>query len=1799
MDISICGHSAGYFDFANECVRTSWTALVPATLVLVLCLSSFFLTKLKLKAPQVWWWPFKRFLTIQEAEALALQSTTDSNPNGSESQGSPGTTALAKGDGDEDTRITAFSVVIVFIGLLEIGCWTAIGVYTLSFFPKSHYEVIISKIEALWTGIRPLFLAATWVYTVFRRIYRPTRAAPLDLFAVYVALSVSGVLEFGGLLYGSSIPTDHLRAPTTLEVVGYTLNLVGIMVCLGCVLRMPLSVPIAGVKKEEIGKSISPEDYITLWGWISFSWIYPIVALGNSTTLEESDVWNLSPMLHSRVLFQKFVALTGMGAAVDDTKGADTLVQSKKGLSFFKRVLKANAMDIMLDSTLAFTKSCLTYLNPFFLNRILSSIDKPANSVTQADRSNAYIYACLMFLTYLLKAQSDLNRLYFGRRAATRARAEMMAAIYEKALKKKEVYQPSGRHGTGFNDEETEGDAEDAADEDEKIAEQAQVGRADVGKIVNLMSGDVVIVLDAISELSKIWSTPMELMIGCTYLYSLLGWSAFSGFLVFLVISPASSLLSRRTIKIKKGMSSATDTRMRLLNELLRAVKFVKFFAWEKPWIKKVMVARKREIRWLVKARINATLYFLLWMSAPILVSIVAFTTYVLQGNELTVSTAFTAVALFGMIRTPLNVLPNVVVQILNTQVALERITTFLKEPEVDERVSMLKAEALATARVSGDRGTSEEEQEAGLGFINATITWNEDEDVFDHHILQNLGRATDREDAVPGHLPRNGSWFSLRSSASSKFRTLTSKSPATTAMYLSVPTHARSGHSSPSSSGFNTPDSQDNRYKFELRDISVIFPDGKLTVVTGPTASGKTSLLLAVLGEMTLLSGKLVLNKNHHRLVQLPGAEGTYLETISYASQAPWLRNQTIKENILFGYPYDPKRYREVVKACALVPDFNVLEDGDQTEIGAGGVSLSGGQKARVALARAIYARTKYVLLDDPLSAVDSHTARYLFEKLLCGPLLRGRTVVLVTHHVDLVLPGAHYFVHMLDGRIDIQGTVEELRDRGLLEGIAPGAVFEAHRDALAVAATEEETGKDTADIFEETKKPARKLIETEARAAGRVKWKIYKKYLEASSYYTWVILILFVVLNQLLGVGEKLWMMQWGQAYRDDESDALVLSTATSTLTSALRAFPMGSPSSRTFEYEHAADSFMYWQHHLHTHTSNLSCSANAGATYLANDGGASGGTLFGIHLPSAREHPLFYVGVYAVIGLSTVLVNIYSVIAQYAGALRASRVLFKQLLEKVLRATFRFHDTTPQGRILNRFGKDIEKIDSSLAGSLSSVNTSLASFFASIVTIGFVFPLFLVPATIFGFIYRKLAKAYLNTGRDLRRMEANSRSPIFSCFGELLEGIVTVRAFSAERQFLDGLHEKIDHTSKFYYAFWMTNRWLLLNFDCIGGLLVFITALFSISRTDDAAAGIAGLCISSAISFTTSVYWGCRFWTGLELDLNSVERVIEYLEIPQEPPAIIESNRPPAYWPSSHPNNDSLIRVENLRVKYAPDLPDVLHDVSFTLRAGERVGLIGRTGSGKSTLAMSVLRFVDPLSGRVVIDGIDISTIGTYDLRSRLTFIPQDATLFSGTLRENLDPFNERTDEECLDVLYRVQVMHPTPAATPTTSRTPSRAPSPESVSASSTTEVESRSGHTINLYTEVSGGGSNFSQGQRQLISLARALLRRSPVIVLDEATSSLDFATDEKIQKAIREEFGDSLLLTVAHRLRTVIDYDRLIVLDKGRLMEFDTPLNLIRKKDGIFRDMCMKSGTFAELEAAAAAVKKDSLRGRR
>ncbi|EMD39008.1 hypothetical protein CERSUDRAFT_104287 [Gelatoporia subvermispora B] len=1650
----LCADQGGLLDLGRTCARDFWRAVVPLAFVLVVLSIAIPLPAPLRKVTAIIKKPFTNFLTLPEAEAL-----------------------LASGDAVEGERAKDAppvplwrTLLFSWVALVETLAWLAVGSYGL-----------VTEYGHPSTGLEYFAVAVSWLYIALRPIVAPTATIPHDLLILLVLELVLGTLTFGGLLFDHSIYGYHL---SPVDVTTNVAHLVATTVLLLVVFRMPLAVPSSRIDKEKIGKTISPEDYTSLWGWASFQWILPIVKLGTNTTLNEADIWELSPTLQSRPLFIKF--------------------SRTHRTHLLRRLWDANALDLILDFFLTYVSVVFNYAGPFFLKRILDSLDPRA---PPESHSLAYVYAVLAFCSTLCKAEADVQHLWYGRRAATRMRSELMTAIYDKALKRKDF--------SGIVDKDAAKDKKDAANkslpkkEDPK-GDDPKAG-ADIGKIVNLMAADANKVANVTSGMYFIYSAPFEIVIASIFLYQLLGWSAFAGFFILIASWPLNNYVSKRAVRIHKGVSTARDKRMGVLSELIGAIKFIKLFAWEDRWIQRAMDAREVEMQWMIKSRLNSIMFSLIWTCAPILVSVTSFMVYVMQGNELTVGTAFTAITLFQMIRAPLNVIPAWIVQILQARVGIQRIATYLDEDEVDEQVSSLKRGRI-----------SPEETDEGLGIVNGTFKWNEVE------------KAKDDKDKPKGN-PSDAT-------ASTTDETDTVVDNAS-----------------------QVGEVEDHR--FELRNISVMFPDGELTVVTGPTASGKTALLMALLGEMTRLEGRIVMCKNPSKVY-----ENGMTHSISYAAQSPWLRHQSIKDNILFGYPYDEERYNAVVECCALKPDLAILEDGDATEIGARGVSLSGGQKARVALARAVYAPSKYVLLDDPLSAVDSHTARFLYDRLFRGPLLAGRTVILVTHHVELVLPGAFYLVRMLDGRIDTQGTVKELRSHGVLDDITHDESVEAHKEEQK-AAEEAETVK-TKDVEDEveaeaeaiegngkpappTKKP-RKLVEEEKRETGSVKWHIYNTYLKASSYWTWAILSFLIISTQFLGVTEKFWIKIWGEAYGDSGNTSYVYTFRSFATTDHEMVMP---------------DTF-----------SNLHLSHPLQAAQMKKG-------FLGIDWPPAQQHPFFYIGIYAAIALSTGLVSITGAITQFTGALRASRVLFKQLLVTVVRATMRWHDVTPQGRMLNRFSKDVETVDTSLASSLQAVNSSLANFAASIITVVIVFPLFIFPAGVLGYFYRHAAIGYLNTGRDVRRMESNTRSPIFANFSELLEGIVTVRAFSAEQTFLEGLYTKVDLTTRMWYTFWMTNRWLLLYFDTLGAAGVFVTTLFALSGYVEA--GTAGVCITSAMNFTMSVYWACRFWTALELDLNSVERVVEYLNLPQEAPAIIESNRPPAYWPSSSsPNRDSLIAVEDLVVKYAPELPAVLHGISFKLRAKERVGLLGRTGSGKSTLAMSILRFTDATSGRIVIDGIDVTSIGLYDLRSRITFIPQDATLFSGTLRDNLDPFGEHDDSECWDVLYRVQMITDSQLASQRTSREPSRPASiheRETIASISTTATESDPKTTITLDTQVSPGGTNFSQGQRQLIAMARALLRRSAIIVLDEATSSIDFATDAKIQATIREEFGDSLLLTVAHRLRTVIDYDRLLVLDKGNLAEFDTPLNLINKEGGIFRDMCLKSGTFAELEAAAKA----------
>ncbi|KAI9068084.1 multidrug resistance-associated ABC transporter [Trametes sanguinea] len=903
-------------------------------------------------------------------------------------------------------------------------------------------------------------------------------------------------------------------------------------------------------------------------------------------------------------------------------------------------------------------------------------------------------------------------------------------------------------------------------------------------------------------------------------------------------------------------------------------------------------------------------------------------------------------------------------------------------------------------------------------------------------------------------------------------------------------------------------------RHKFVLVDVTLDFPLGELSLICGKLGSGKSLLLLALLGEADLLSGQMICPRSPPDTIAsfagvIPPPEEWVVQGVcAYVPQSAWLRNASIKENILFDLPYVEERYRKVLEACALLSDLEILEDGDESEIGERGVNLSGGQKARVSLARAVYSRASILFLDDVLSAVDAHTAHHLYHQCLKGELMEGRTLILVSHHVQLCAPGAKYIVALDNGRVQYTGDYENFRTSGVLNTLVQsGAADPAEeKEEPAVDKVEdiiEESGEKSAsrESAEETsetsstvaptpaesetkpvkKKAPRKLVEEEKRAVGRISKDIWTTYLKAcGGVGYWTVFILALALAALSPVFENGWLRIWSGSY------------------------------------EH-----------------------------------------------SSVSHPAsYYIGVYAIITTIGLVLSTMRWFVLYQGGIHASVALYKRLLEGVLFANIRFHDTVSRGRLLNRFGKDFEGIDSSLPDNFGRSVFYAVSVLTTFVTVSVVGgPLFIVAAIIFGFLYYSVGKVYGQTSRDMRRLDSVTRSPLYSIYGETIAGVTVLRAFGASSKFLRDMLRCADTNANPYYWMWGVNRWLSARFNLLSSAVIGITAFVAVlSPKIDAA--MAGFALAFATSLLGDLLFLVRRFVGLEQSMVAVERVKEFSELPREPPEFIEP-RPPASWPTS-----GAIKCENLVIRYAPDLPNVLHNLNFEIRPGEKVGVLGRTGSGKSTLALSFFRFVEPAEGRILVDGLDISKIGLTDLRSRLTIIPQDPTILSGTLRSTLDVFGEYQDAEIYEALRRVHLI-------------PAGEVSEESEGVNANV--------FRNLDSPVSEAGENFSTGEKQLLCMARAILKRSKVLLMDEATASVDYATDELISKTIRHEFAESTILTIAHRLRTVIDYDRVMLLDQGRIVEFDKPAALLSNPNSKFYALCKATGQqeFAVLKRMA------------
>ena len=1001
---------------------------------------------------------------------------------------------------------------------------------------------------------------------------------------------------------------------------------------------------------------------------------------------------------------------------------------------------------------------------------------------------------------------------------------------------------------------------------------------------------------------------------------------------------------------------------------------------------------------------------------------------------------------------------------------------------------------------------------------------------------------------------------------------------------------------------GKNARDNKGNS-AFRMIDMSLRFQVGRLNIVAGPTGSGKTSLLMALLGEMTLVEGSVYLPGGQSREVLRANPETGLTESVAYCAQQAWLVNDTIKQNILFAASYDENRYRSVIAACALERDLEILDQGDSTLVGEKGITLSGGQKQRISLARALYSTSRHVLLDDCLSAVDSHTAKHIFEHCIMGPLMFGRTCVLVTHNVALCVPRSHYVVSLLNGKVHAQGSPDELTASGAfgdeLNKSRPGSkgVSQAHSRNMSSADLNGKSkivmngdaiklnglANGTSDSAKDKVREENANIRTEGKATGSVNIKVIGMYLASMGpWYYWLVAFIAFALQQLGSVAANVWIRAFANAYTREVTIASISSLQSNTIANH-------HTHSASYSLNSFSTSGIFWN--LPLSSAHSSSSTQYMSTSSSED--------------DSGVDAWYYLIVYAVLGIFYILISLIREGYIFWGSLRASKSLHGKLLTAVTRAKMQFFDTTPLGQLMNRFSKDVEAIDQDVSPVAVGVLGCLASLISIVVLISVITPGFLIAGFFISLVYWAIGSFYLRSSRDLKRLESVQRSPIYQQFGETLSGVVTIRAYGDERRFIRDNQIRVDTHNRPFIYLWATNRWLALRVDFAGALVAFFAGVFVILSIDTIDAGSAGLSLTYAVMFTENVLWLVRLYSANEQNMNSVERVKEYMEVEQEAQAIIPDSRPPKNWPSK-----GAIHFIDYRTRYRADLDPVLRDLTFSIQAGERVGIVGRTGAGKSSLTLALFRGLEAYGGKITIDDVDIGTIGLQDLREAITIVPQDPTLFTGTVRSNLDPFTLFTDEEIFATLRRVQLIgSPTAESAAPPSNIPSILTPPDSPQ----DDAEAQDDHDTslnrritntrsenanpfhNLLSPIAESGSNLSQGQRQLLCLARALLKQPRVLIMDEATASIDYATDAKIQDTLRE-VKDSTIVTIAHRLQTIIDYDKVLVLDKGKLEEYDAPWELITKEGGIFRGMCEFSGDFEGLlEGANEAKRKRTL----
>ncbi|KAF9200744.1 hypothetical protein BGZ49_009020, partial [Haplosporangium sp. Z 27] len=1148
--------------------------------------------------------------------------------------------------------------------------------------------------------------------------------------------------------------------------------------------------------------------------------------------------------------------------------------------------------------------------------------------------------------------------------------------------------------------------------------------KSTLGEISNHMAVDAESWMQATNLLPLTVIIPFEICISIVMLYRTLGWSLVAGLAVFAIVTPVQTKLGGSLHSYQRTKLKAMDSRLRLMTEILSNIKIVKLQAWESAFRIKLDVLRINELSAQRALATARSLLVIVFSSVNLLIILATFTVYANWG---------------GPDFTPGKMTPEVVFVGIT-------LFTIMGRP--------LGLIPLALSHVTNLRNANGRIKTfLLLEEIDTTVVERYSSQVSSKHpILGSDGKVLAIE-------IQNGTFaWEKPEDQNSAAASLTSAQAERQPLLAAI--------NSPSY-GSATPATLTRPI---LSNINLQIAEGHLTAVVGRIGQGKSSLLSAIIGEIYKQSGT----------VKVFG-------DLAYVPQQAWIINASVRDNIIFGKPFDQEKYDHIIYASGLTPDIEMLPAGDRTEIGEKGINLSGGQKQRVSLARAAYQDADIYLLDDPLSAVDAHVDQHLWRSLI-GPagLLKNKTRILVTHGIHH-LDNVDQIVVIKDGVISETGGYHELMESkdAFYQLIMEYSVREKKKH-VSVGKEEIISAKvgEVVVIKEEIKpKPesAKKekakggLIGAEKMESGTIGWKVYLDYAKAVSIHNTLFCLFLYGFGQACQISTNFWLRYWVSA--DERGDE------------------------RSIAY---------------------------------------------------------YLGGYSILVAIFLVVDVAnSYMANVVCGLRGATTLYNRLLSRVLRMPMSFFDTTPMGRIVNRFSSDVAAIDSQIPDSLPGLLTFTSTTISIILVISYSTPIFLAVVPPLGLVFFVIQRYYVKTSGQLKRMQSVSRSPLYQHFSESLNGVSTIRCQNGlVSQFITENEKRSDGLVQSTNLFLLTSRWLTIRIQTLCAAMVFLTAALAVLNAERLDPSLVGLALSYALNLTNVISILVRSLGDVQNQFVSVERIQEYTEKPVEAP--VETGViVPEGWPSQ-----GKIVFKNFSARYREGLDLCIKDASFIIEPQEKVGIVGRTGAGKSSLTLALFRIIeaadsywarasDPSAsphttteeysthidgGSIEIDGVDISTLGLKDLRQHLSIIPQEPTLFAGSVRDNLDPFHEVSDADLWEALERAHLKD----------------------------YISSLSG---GMSFEVSQNGENFSVGQRSLICLARALLCKSKILVLDEATASVDVETDELIQKTIRKEFKDRTILTIAHRIKTVMDSDKILVLDNGQVQEFDAPKALIDRKD--------------------------------